>query len=413
MLAKLITIGDEILIGQVLNTNAAFIGEGLLSIGIKLERITTIGDNEEKIISALQRALEEYDVVIITGGLGPTHDDITKKVLVNFFHTELIMNDQVLNHVKGILQKRKIQVSAINEEQALVPKNCKVLFNEVGTAPGMQFDYNGKDIFVMPGVPHEMRHLMNTHIIPYLREKNTDIIQTKTLLTTGIPESSLFSLLGDINDLTKNADLAFLPSPRGVRIRIMIKNSNETFASNELSRIENIIRERANRFIYGEGKTEIEEIIGELLKSRNLKLAVAESCTGGLIANRITDISGSSQYFERGVVTYSNESKHSVLNVPMEVIQEKGAVSEEVAILMAKGVREISGVDIGISTTGIAGPTGGSELKPVGLIWIGYSDKSETFAKSFNLGGDRLVFKERASQTALDILRKQLLNKDK
>jgi nicotinamide-nucleotide amidase len=413
MIAELITIGDEILIGQVLNTNAAFIGEKLLSIGIKLERITTIGDNEERISQSLQRALQEYDIIIVTGGLGPTHDDITKKVLVKFFQTELIMNEQVLNHVKSIFEKRKMQMRPINEEQAMIPKNCKVLFNEVGTAPGMQFNYNGKDIFVIPGVPHEMKYLIDTHVIPYLREKNTDIIKTKTLLTTGIPESSLFTLLGDINDLTKNADIAFLPSPRGVRIRIMVRNNDESFVTNELNRIENKIREKANHFIYGEGDIEIEEVIGRLLKSKNLRLAVAESCTGGMIANRITNISGSSDYFERGVVTYSNESKTSILKIPRDIILEKGAVSEEVATLMAKGIRELSGSDIGLSTTGIAGPTGGTPSKPVGLIWIGYSDKFESIAKSYFLGENRLIFKERASQIALDLLRKQLLRQDK
>jgi len=409
MKAEIISIGDEILIGQIINTNAAYIGEKLLTIGIKVKRTTTIGDDEEIIINALQKALNENDIIIVTGGLGPTHDDVTKKAFANFFKCGYKRDEAVYEHVKNLLAKRNIPLKPINEEQAMVPEVCNVLFNALGTAPGMHFIKDGKEIFVMPGVPFEMQYIMENHVLPYLKSKNKFFIKVKTLMTCGIAESSLFNLLGDINELTKNAELAFLPNARGVRIRVMTRSENENDAEYELNRVVNIIYEKANNYIYSDEEKEIEEVVGKLLTENNLTLAIAESCTGGRVADRITDISGSSKYFMRGLVTYSNKSKTDLLGIPDELISEKGAVSKEVASLMAENLRLKSGTDIGISTTGIAGPTGGTPEKPVGLIWIGYSDKYESFAKNFYLGDNRKIFKERASQMALNILREQII----
>lgn len=409
MNAEVISIGDEILIGQTVNTNAAYIGEKLLSIGIKVSRVTTIGDNENQILYALQNAFKENDIIIATGGLGPTHDDVTKKVLAKFFNCGYKKDIKVYEHVKDLLAKRNIPLKPINEEQAFVPEVCTVLFNKLGTAPGMQFIKEGKELFVMPGVPFEMKYIMDNHVIPYLQKKNNIIYKVKNIMTCGIAESSLFTLLGNIEELTKNAEIAFLPSARGVKIRIMTKGDNEDLVTKTINEIEKHIYEKAREYIYSNEEKEIEEIIGKILTEKKLTVATAESCTGGKLADRITDISGSSNYFMRGLITYSNQSKNELLDIPLELINQKGAVSKDVATLMAHNVRIKSGTDIGLSTTGIAGPTGGTPDKPVGLIWIGYSDKYETFANDFYLGDNRKVFKERASQIALNILRKQII----
>jgi nicotinamide-nucleotide amidase len=408
MTAEIISIGDEILIGQIVNTNAAYIGEKLLAIGVRVGRVTTIGDQEEIILDSLRKAFQENEIIIITGGLGPTHDDITKKVIAKFFNCGFRKDAEVYEHVKNLLTKRGVPMSFVNDDQASVPEICKVLFNKAGTAPGMYFEQNGKEMFVMPGVPFEMKYIMDNHILPYLQSKTKGFIKVRTLMACGIGESALFTLIGDVDDLTRNAELAFLPSPRGVKLRIMTKSMVEKEAADELMRVYLIIKEKAGEYIYSDDEKELEEILGQELTSKKLTLAVAESCTGGKLADRLTDVSGSSKYFMRGVVTYSNQSKTDLLDVPAELINSKGAVSAEVAKLMAENVRKKTGTDIGLSTTGIAGPTGGTPEKPVGLVWIGYSDKFETFAKEFNLGDIRKIFKERASQMALNILRNQL-----
>ncbi len=408
MNAELISIGDEILIGQIVNTNAAYIGEKLLAIGIRVTRVTVVGDNENIILDAINKALKENEIIIVTGGLGPTHDDITKKVFAKYFSCGYKTDKAVYDHVERILARRSIPMKPINEEQASVPEVCEVLFNEAGTAPGMLFEKDGKEIYVMPGVPFEMKYIMEEHILPRLQKKNKNFIKVRTLMTCGIGESLLFSTLGDIDDLTKNAELAFLPNPRGVKLRIITKSDNENEALVELERVYNIIREKAGEYIYSDVERELEEILCDILTANNLTLSVAESCTGGKLADRLTDVSGSSKHFLRGLVTYSNDSKTDLLDVPQELMKAKGAVSPEVARMMAENVRKKSGADIGLSTTGIAGPTGGTAEKPVGLIYIGYSDRFETFTKDFYLGDNRKIFKERASQMALNILRNQL-----
>ena len=408
MTAEIISIGDEILIGQIVNTNAAYIGEKLLSIGVRVGRVTTIGDNEEIILDSLNKAFKEQEIIIITGGLGPTHDDITKKVLAKFFNCGFRRDEEVYEHVNRMFARRNLPVLSINDDQASVPDICKVLFNKMGTAPGMQFERDGKEMFVMPGVPYEMKYIMDNHVLPYLQSKNKNFIKVRTLMTCGIGESSLFTLLGDVDELIKNAELAFLPNSRGVKVRIMTKSMNEKIAEDELTRVYDIIKDKAGEYIYSDEEKELEEILCETLAANNLKVAVAESCTGGKLSDRLTDVSGSSKHFLRGLVTYSNESKTDLLDVPPELLKSKGAVSPEVARIMAENVRKKSGADIGLSTTGIAGPTGGTAEKPVGLVWVGYSDKYDTFTKDFYLGDNRKVFKERASQMALNILRNQI-----
>jgi nicotinamide-nucleotide amidase len=262
----------------------------------------------------------------------------------------------------------------------------------------------------MPGVPYEMKAMMENHVIPYLQQHVAgQVIRHRTLRTTGIPESFLFQQLGNLDELLEGAKLAFLPAPTGVRLRISVQESDSHTAEGKIQQVEKRIRAKAEKYIYGVENEELEQVIGRMLTEKKLTIAVAESCTGGLITDKITDVPGSSNYFERGVIAYSNQSKTEILKVPKELIEKHGAVSSEVAKAMAAGVRQIADTDIGVSTTGIAGPTGGSPEKPVGLVWIGFSDRNETLAMKFNFGDDRRRVKERAAQAALELVRRRLL----
>ncbi len=410
MKAEIITIGDELLIGQVINTNQAYIAEKLNEVGIDVARMTTVGDNAGAILTAFGEAWQRYQVVIVTGGLGPTHDDITKKTVCTFFNTDLVSNEEVRKHIQSLMSKRNIVWTNAHEEQTLVPRKAKVIPNPVGTAAGMLFEEDGKCLIVLPGVPYEMKEMIDQSVIPFLSTKVTQsVIRHLTLRTSGVPESFLAKQLGDIDELLQGARLAFLPSLAGVRLRITAYGQDAQTVENKVKEVEQRIRAKAQKHIYGVGEEELEGAIGRLLTERGLTIAVAESCTGGLITDRITNVGGSSTYFERGVVAYSNKSKIELLGIPEELIKTHGAVSKEVAEAMATGVRRIARTDIGLSTTGIAGPTGGSEEKPVGRVWIGYSDKDMTLALKFNLGENRIRVKERATHAALELVRRRVL----
>ena len=420
MRAEIITIGDELLIGQVINTNQAYIAEMLNSVGVFVERMTTVGDNRSDILAAFTSAWERFDVVCVTGGLGPTHDDITKKIVCEFFHTDLVRNEDAFANIKAVFAKRQIAWTASAEEQVLVPRSCTVLRNSTGTAPGMLFESKSgekiKYFVVMPGVPFEMKSIMDEELIPrFARAKFGTVVRHRTLKTTGIAESVLALELGSVEELVGHdaaTTLAFLPNPLGTKLRITVREKSAEEAERKIRSAEAKIRAKAEKYIYSADEMDLEDVIGSLLTERKLTLTVAESCTGGMIANRITNVSGSSNYFNRGFVTYSNASKVELLGVSPDMINQHGAVSREVAQSMAAGARERAGVDIALSTTGIAGPTGGSPEKPVGLVWIGYADSQGSLALKFNFGDHRLRFKERASQAALELLRRKLLKID-
>lgn len=412
MKAYLISIGEEILIGQTTNTNAAFIGSKLSDINVEIVKSSVVRDNQSEIITELNIASEIADLIVVTGGLGPTHDDITKKVVVDYFQTELIHNEEVLENIKALFEKRGRKLTSINEQQALIPKISKAIHNEYGTAPGMWIKHSEKIFIFIPGVPYEMKSMVVDFIVPELSKitsKSDFIIKRLILQTTGIPESVLFERLGDIEELIKGAELAFLPSPSGVKLRITVTSDSEENANNRLLEIEQKIRGKVGRYIFGRGEEKLEEVIGKLLKERGLTVATAESCTGGNISSQITNISGSSKYFERGVVSYSNAAKIELLKVDQNIILEFGAVSEEVAKQMAQGIRTISGSSIGLSVTGILGPTGSTPDKPVGLVYIGYCDDKICIAKKFMFGEDRIINKKRTTQAALEMLRRNLL----
>ena len=412
MKAQIITIGDEILIGQTLNTNAAFIGEKLTEIQFDVVKSSTVGDDHSNILKEFEDAFKNNDVVIVTGGLGPTHDDVTRKCIAEFFETELIVDKNVLEDIHEIFTKRGRKMTPTNENQALVPKIANVMRNKRGTAPGNWIEKNDKIFISMPGVPFEMKLMMQEFVIPKLRDKFNTIdgkILTKNLLTTGIPESYLYEKLGDIDELLDGAKLAFLPNQFGVKMRITVIGENEEETKNKMVEIEQKIRALVGRYIYGYGDILIEEVTGRLLKERGLRIAVAESCTGGLICSRFTNISGSSEYFDQGMVTYNNVAKVESLKVNEDTLEKLGAVSLEIAMQMAEGIRAVSGVDIGLAVTGIMGPTGASENKPVGLVYIGISDEKVCTAKEFRFGDDRLLNKDRTAQAAIDMVRRHLL----
>lgn len=413
MNAEVLSIGDELLIGQVINTNQAYIAEKLNTVGIPVTRMTTVGDQHAEMLAAFQDAWQHFDIVAVTGGLGPTHDDLTRSVVCDFFRTGLVRDDAALENIKKLFAARGLPMTRINEDQAMVPAGCTVIPNAHGTAPGYYFERDGKVMIVMPGVPYEMTAMMENFVLPRLSGLAVgQVIRHRTLKTTGIAESMLSELIGDVSQLfppNQGITLAFLPSPQGVRLRISVRTNSYEHAGHLIEEVEGKIRAKAKKYVYAVDREDLEDIVGRVLTERGLKIAVAESCTGGLIADRLTNVPGSSVYFERGFVVYSNASKSAELGVSESLIEKNGAVSREVAEAMAEGARKVAGTDIGLSTTGIAGPAGGTPEKPVGLVWVGYSDKKQTIALRFHYPTERRRFKERTAQAALELVRRKLL----
>ncbi|PIF02271.1 MAG: competence/damage-inducible protein A [Draconibacterium sp.] len=410
MNAEILTIGDEILIGQIVDTNSAWIGETMNRAGIEVYRITSVHDEETQIVAALDRAIKDVDIVLITGGLGPTKDDITQKTLCRYFQTELIFHEPTYEHIKERFRLRNIDMNKLNRDQALVPKNCTVLFNKTGTAPGMWFEKNGTIIVSVPGVPFEMKYLVENEVIPRLVSSGkTKAIVHKTVLTQGIPESILaLKLEAWEMALPENVKLAYLPSPMAVRLRLSAtgKSSKELEADidKEISRLKQIIPD----YIYGYGDETLAEVIGRILIKSNKTLSVAESCTGGYISHLITSISGSSAYYAGSVTAYANQAKQRILAVKPETLEQFGAVSEQTAREMALGAKRVFNTDFAIATTGIAGPTGGTEDKQVGTVWIAIAGVDGVIAEKFVFGDNRERNIVRSSQTALQMLRCEL-----
>jgi nicotinamide-nucleotide amidase len=412
MNAQIISIGDELLIGQTINNNAAYIGQQLDEIQINVNKIIVVGDKPDAILREFELSYVSSDLVITTGGLGPTHDDYTRECVVKFFNTELVMNFDVLDDIKKMFAKRGRELTKINENQALVPKIATTIRNENGTAPGYWIEQSDKIFIVLPGVPYEMKAMMESFVIPRLQQTmpmRDRVRKRKILQTTGIPESLLFERLGSLDELLEGAQLAFLPSQFGVKLRITVEESNDEAAQNKLVEIEQKIRTKAGRYIFGQGDDTLQQVIARLLRERGMKIAIAESCTGGYVSNLLTNISGSSHFFERGIIAYSNAAKVEILKVDEDTIVRHGAVSLDVARQMAEGVKSISGADIGISITGIMGPTGATADKPIGLVYIGYYDDKVCTAKKFVFGEDRILNKQRTAQAALDMIRRFVL----
>lgn len=415
MLAEIITIGDEILIGQIVDTNSAWMGEQLNLAGIKVHQITSVSDNAEHIVKALDEAKSRVDIILITGGLGPTKDDITKHTLVTYFNTSLRFDEEVHQHVKALFARFGREVTGVNLKQAEVPESCTVIHNANGTAPGMWFDQDGKVFVSMPGVPYEMKKMMGAEILPRLKKKyNLPTIVHRTILTQGIGESFLSEIIADWeNSLAeKNIKLAYLPSPGMVRLRLSASGNDEITLRKTVEEKVEELNKLIPQHIYGYEKDTLEQLVGRLLKEKKQTLSLAESCSGGLIAHLVTSIPGSSAYFMGGVVSYSYESKTNMLGVTTETLEKFGAVSEEVVTQMALGARKEFNTDWAVSASGIAGPDGGMEGKPVGTVWIAVAGPTGVKAKKFQFGGDRERNIAVTAITALNMLRKQLLVED-
>lgn len=410
--ATIITIGDEILIGQIVDTNSASISKHLNAAGITVEEKTSIGDEASQIEQTLHRAMRSSQVVIITGGLGPTKDDITKHTLARIFNSPMHEDERVCEHVRTMLERRGITFNDLNRGQALVPDCCTVLFNAYGTAPGMWFESgDGCVVISLPGVPFEMEHLMEDEVMPRLKAHFALRANIhRTMITAGLPESMLAEQIEQWEDaLPKWMRLAYLPSPNVVRLRLSAYDREDEEATRkaidaEFDKLYDII---PGHIVGFEGAT-MQSLVHELMRERGLTLATAESCTGGTIASLFTAMAGASAYFLGGVVAYANEVKRDVLGVNEEDIITYGAVSETVARQMAEGVRRTTGADYAIATTGIAGPTGGSEAKPVGTVWMAVAGPQRTVAVMRASGRDRGQIISRAAAYAIELLYKEL-----
>ncbi|MCC5931548.1 MAG: competence/damage-inducible protein A [Cyclobacteriaceae bacterium] len=411
ILAEIITIGDEILYGQTLDTNSHWISEALDRRGIKVLRKTTIGDQESEILTAFAEAESRVDLVLITGGLGPTNDDLTKPCLVKFFNTDLVLNEKALSDVAEFFARRGRELTQLNRNQALLPRNCVMIPNRHGTAPGMWFERDNTVFVSMPGVPHEMKHIMEESILPKISAHfKVPALIHKMVKTTGIGESFLADIIKEWEDaLPKNIKLAYLPSPGEVKLRLTGLGNDKKALEEGIEREIASLQKLASEYIYGYNGDTLEKVIGELMRNQSKTMAVAESCTGGYLAHMITSVPGSSDYFLGGMVPYSNRMKTELLGIPEELIEEKGAVSEEVVKWMAESVRKKFSADIGLASSGIAGPGGGSAEKPVGTVWIACSCASHTQTKKLQLSLDRNINIKLSSISLLNLLRKQLI----
>ena len=409
MLVEIITIGDELLIGQVVDTNSAWMGQQLNLAGFKVKQISSVSDDETHILTALEEAAKRADVILITGGLGPTKDDITKKTLCRYFNTQLVFSLEAYADVERLFKSRGREVTPINKLQAEVPENCTVLPNKNGTAPGMWFEHDEKIYVSMPGVPYEMKVIMETLVIPLLKEKfKTPNIFHKTILTQGIGESVIAQMIADVeNNLPAHIKLAYLPSVASVRLRLTGMSFDTDLQTQVKAEIDKILPIIQN-YVYGFDDDTLPTVVGNLLKEKNQTLALAESCTGGYISQLITAVPGCSSYYKGSMVAYSYEIKEEFLNVSKETLATKGAVSEEVVLQMANNAKAKFDADYTIAVSGIAGPDGGTADKPVGTVWIALATPHKTFAIRFQFGNNRARNIEATALTALSLLRKEL-----
>lgn len=391
MKSIIISIGDELLIGQTINTNAAWMGSELNKIGVEVLEVLTISDDGNAIEQALTYAESRAGIVLITGGLGPTKDDITKKVFADYFNAPLIENKRALENVEGFFKRYNRPMLPVNKLQALVPAGCQMLLNKAGTAPGMLMENEGALFVSMPGVPSEMKYLMEHEVLPRIQKRfELPAIVHKTIMTLGIGESYIAEEISDIEDSLPNyIKLAYLPSPGLVKLRLTGRGENAKALENEINAIFDKIQLRIGDSVYAREEVKVEEVIGLKLKEKGLTISTAESCTSGALASRITSVPGASEYFIGSVVAYSNEVKKNQLGVSDEVLNSFGAVSEEAIKAMALGAKKLFGTDYAIATSGIAGPGGGVDEKPVGTVWIGIATPDVIMAEKFQMGKGR------------------------
>lgn len=412
MKAQIITIGDELLIGQTIDTNSAWIGAEMSKLGFDVIRKLSIHDRRGDILESLKESEGKYNVVLITGGLGPTSDDITKQTLCEYFNTRLIVNYEVLEMVKEMMSRRNFPMNENNRKQAEVPESCRVLKNGAGTAPGMWFEKDGTIYISMPGVPHEMKYIMTEHVIPGLEKRfSSQVIIHKNIMTYGSPEAQLAELLGEFEaSAPKEIKLAYLPAAGIIKLRLTATGADRKYLNMLINEQVRTLYKTIPDLIYGENEDTFEVVIGKLLKERGQTISTFESCTGGRIAEMITSVPGSSEYYKGSVIAYDNNVKIELLGISRLLIDRFGAVSEQVVIKMAEGGRKLLKTDFAVATSGIAGPDGGTESKPVGTIWISVTSKKRTTAEKLVFGSDRITNINRFSIAALNLVRMQILS---
>ncbi len=400
-----ISIGDELLSGKTIDSNNAFISQQLELLGLSVIKKLIIGDNKTDIIEALDWGFKEADILTLTGGLGPTHDDITKTVLCDYFEVGLLRDETLLENLKLRFEKRGFKFAPSNISQAEYPENANVLENSVGTAQGMHFEHQGKHLFVMPGVPGEMRAIISEQIVPILTEMTQASVDKIDIHSVGMPESTLYEICKPVFDTYDNIKVAYLPKLGMVTLRVSFQSEDRDKSTSDLTDIYNELQELMPRNIYGRDNDNLSSVVGGLLLSGKTSVTTAESCTGGLIASLITDIGGSSEYFNTGFVTYANETKMAMLQVKSETLEKHGAVSTETVSEMLSGALNNSKADYGIAVSGVAGPTGGTDDKPVGTVYIGVADKSNQVIKRFQFGTNRIMNKRMSANAGLNQLR--------
>lgn len=407
MRAIIITIGDEILMGQILDTNSRYMAKRLTDIGVEVVEMLTIPDKRDEIFETVDYAMEQSDLVLVTGGLGPTKDDVTKKVLADFFGTRLVFNEQAMEWLEELLRHRNLPMNEGNRSQAYLPENCRVLHNFKGTASGMWFEKGWKSLISMPGVPFEMEHLMETYVIPDLKAKYPNLqLEYRMVNVYDVPESQLAAHLEKWEDSLKEGfKLAYLPSPGMVRLRITAKGE----AVKRLEEMYESLKLELKGMRYTEGDDALEIQVGQLLREKGVTVATAESCTGGEIAHLLTSVPGSSDYFKGSVVAYANEVKVNVLGVNPADIEREGVVSEPVVLQMAEGVRRVMGTDYAVATSGVAGPAGGTPEKPVGTVWIGVATPRGCFARKYVFSFTRERNIAKAAAKALELLSMEMV----
>ena len=408
--AEILAIGSEMLLGELVDTNSAWISRRLAALGVSIFRHTTVGDNRERVISALEEATSRSDLVLTTGGLGPTSDDLTNECLARAANREMVEYKEAREHVDRMFERFGRKPTPSNYKQALFPKGTELIPNPRGTAMGALLEVNGSLVATFPGVPVEMKGMFDDTVAPLIQSRSDGAIVSRTLWFVGIGESALAEMVQDFLDAS-DPTVAPLAGQGKVRLRITARAATPEEARQKISPVAEEILNRLGEYFFGEDDETLESAVGEMLKERGATLALAESCTGGLLAKRFTDAPGASAYFQEGLVTYSNGAKERLLGVPHGLILEHGAVSEAVARVMAEGVREVSEADYGLSVTGVAGPDGGTEEKPVGLVWVGLAYETGSEARELNLTAfakSREAIRERSANAAIDLLRTHL-----
>ena len=411
MTAQIITIGDEILIGQIIDTNSAWMGQQLNMQGIQVGKIVTVSDTHKDITEAVDAALSEADIILLTGGLGPTKDDITKKALADYFGVDMRFSESTYNRIQRLFQKFGKSMTKAHHEQSYMPANADILMNKMGTAPGMWFEHKGKVLVSMPGVPYEMKYLMEAEVLPKLKKQFPGKpIAHRTILTVGEGESRIADLIDPfIEALPANIKMAYLPGTGQVRLRLTGTGDDENELNALLDKKVEELKPLIAELVFGFEKEKLEEVVGRMLLEKGKTLATAESCTGGFLAHKITSIPGSSAYFMGSVIAYSNAVKMNQLSVKPDTLKNHGAVSEETVKEMMQGALDLLKTDLAIAISGVAGPDGGTPEKPVGTIWIAIGDKNNTKTYQLNLWKDRMKNIEYTTTVALNVIRKFLL----